>query len=49
MHSNEVKALNPIRLKNGDKVTMGSTELMVHISDYDASIDDNNNNIENEP
>ena len=40
MNSEEVKALNPIRLKNGDIVTMGSTELMVHIADYDPSIND---------
>lgn len=34
--SEEVEALTPLRLKDGDVITMGSTELLVHITDSDT-------------
>ena len=40
-YSEEVAALNPIRLKAGDVITMGSTELLVHISSFEEQENSN--------
>ena len=35
IHSVDVEAQIPLRLREGDVITMGTTELMVHVTDLE--------------
>lgn len=43
LFSEDLQDQTPYRLKDGDVITMGSTELLVHIADvYDDTVDKEN-------